>query len=681
MKFNLWAVTPVFFVSLTALAAPKLSDEIQQILASATKYEDTSAQKHRVLIQYKIETPDQNSFQSLAYKIQAQKNLIQTVKRFESEILFDISESENWVQAETLWIARGTALTLSTQTIQKLAKKHNLSHISLLGRKASLVVKNSENFGLAPATKFTYGLQKIKLPELKKIYPELTGAAVKVGIIDTGIDSRHPDLIGKTQLFKDFTNPRNTSPIDDHGHGSHVAGTIGGGDASGKLIGVASEVKLVIAKSFTRSGSSKDEDLIKSLQWMADPDANPETQDQVQIVSNSWNMDESNFKDMNPADEPFCVVVDSLINLGIAPVFAAGNDGTAASSIKLPAACPNALSVGATDDRDRLADFSSRGPVKWKSGSFIKPEVSAPGKSIESAEPGGGLRTRSGTSMAAPHVAGALALMYQLNPQINFAQAQKFLFKSAADLGVSGQDNLYGFGRIDVLQTIHNMKQQDSFLQIGKIIGDNDLIPVNAEADNIPEQFQHLAEAIGWTNYGCTVTHIGRGYALSAGHCFDATAILEFDKSCSFAKVDWGYREGKNPTLKSECEKIVARQNDAKGIDFALLKMKSYPKAIAELKKNDHVYPNQQITILSHPEGMPLRWSQMCFVSSEHFHKVPEGLLEYTCDTMGGSSGAVLIDAQSAAVVGIHKGGFVETNYGSHLLTGPLMDILYKLGF
>ncbi len=213
---------------------------------------------------------------------------------------------------------------------------------------------------------------------------------------------------------------------------------------------------------------------------------------------------------------------------------------------------------------------------------------------------------------------------------------------------------------------------------MGKIIGEDNLIPVNSEASNIPIQYQTLVEAFGKTNYLCTVTHLGNGYVLSAGHCFDADKTLKLDQSCRFAHVDWGYRNGKNPTLRSQCESIVAMQNLG-DIDFAILKVTPYPKAAIPLNLEEPVYPNSQISIFSHPDGSPLRWSQECFIESQVHSPIPAELLQYSCDTSGGSSGAALIEATTLRIVGIHKGGDINMNYGTHLMKPPLIDILKKL--
>jgi subtilisin family serine protease len=642
-------------------------------------------QKIRVLVQFNSDQFVDSSDIGQSYEVRFQQNLVRNTLRLEKQILTQINANRQVTDAFSLWLVQGSFLTLTMEQVRSLGRLNSISHVTWLNRRGRIIQSiGPEKFHqtpISPLRKYTYGLEKIKVPELLSIYPELTGSGTTVGIIDTGVDANHPDLRGKVIRFRDFTNPANKNPIDDHGHGSHVAGTIAGGEASGGAIGVAPETKLIIAKTFTRTGSSVDENLLKSLQWMADPDEVAETNDRPQIISNSWELDDSPYADLTPEDEPFCVAIKSLSELGVVSVFAAGNNGSGASTIQTPASCPQAISVGATDRNDQLTSFSSRGPVRWKNQTLIKPEVSAPGKDIDSADPGGGYRTRSGTSMATPHVAGVLAVMQQLNLDLKLNQLTQYLFDGAKDLGTPAKDNLYGFGRVDILQSIYLMKTASEKVRAGKIIGEDDLITVRSDNSNIPEKFRDLVEAIGWTNYGCTVTHIGNGYALTAGHCFEATAQLQRDKGCSYAHVEWGYRQGKNPSLRSDCEKIVALQNDLGESDFAILKMKTYPSAVAVLKKDDRIYPRQMMTIFSHPNGQPLRWSQYCFVSGDHDLQVAPGLLEYTCDTDGGSSGAVLLDAETAQVAGIHKGGFPQTNYGSHLLQSPLMTILAELGF
>lgn len=297
---------------------------------------------------------------------------------------------------------------------------------------------------------YTYGLTKLRIPDVRVQAKDIDGRGVKVGILDTGIDPNHPDLQGKIIAFKDFVGGK-PQPYDDHSHGTHVAGTIAGGATSGTAIGVAPGVKLIIGKLFDSNGSATEEGILSSMQWIADPDGNPNTPDAPALVSNSWGGDTPSG---DPKDEAECRAVESWLALGILPVFAAGNEGPGPSTVGLPAACPNAFSVGATDEKDAAASFSSRGPVKWSTGTFIKPIVSAPGVRVMSSIPGGGYASYSGTSMATPHTAGVAALVFQQNPQLKADAVANLLINGTIDLGSPGQDNTFGYGRLDAIKAL-----------------------------------------------------------------------------------------------------------------------------------------------------------------------------------------------------------------------------------
>lgn len=132
------------------------------------------------------------------------------------------------------------------------------------------------------------------------------------------------------------------------------------------------------------------------------------------------------------------------------PIFAAGNSGPGPKTVGLPGGCPNAFTIGATDSNDAIASFSSRGPAVWKTGSFVKPDILAPGVKVKSSFPGNKYSELSGTSMATPHVAGVVALMYQLQPTLTVDQLATVLKNTATKVG---QDpNTYGSGRIDILK-------------------------------------------------------------------------------------------------------------------------------------------------------------------------------------------------------------------------------------
>lgn len=435
-----------------ASAAPIMDKEVQQFLNSSSV---NSNQVLPVLLVYKKQATLPVRPNHARYHAEIEKALIQNAKQQE-EVLFKNSLVGN--KRETLWIVNGTLTRVRQDQLKALSKSEAVASISYSLKKIKLVTP--KNVGNAPqftAEATTYGLQKLKVPELRAKYPTLDGSGIRVGILDTGIDASHPDLAGKVKAFKDFTAAQSPTPSDENTHGTHVAGTIAGGATSGTSIGVAPKAQLIIGKIFDAQGSAEDENILRAMQWIADPDGNPETNDFPTIVSNSWG-DDASFADKDPQDEPLCGVVDNWVKLGMLPVFAGGNSGPGATTIGLPGGCPAALTIGATDSNDKAAYFSSRGPAKWKSSSLVKPDVAAPGVNIRSAKPGGGYQSMSGTSMSTPHISGLMALLYQANPALTVEAAGKALLAGATDLGTAGKDNTFGWGRADILKSVDLMK-------------------------------------------------------------------------------------------------------------------------------------------------------------------------------------------------------------------------------
>lgn len=361
------------------------------------------------------------------------------------------------IRVQPLWINNSMVITLESGLLSELVKDEAITHL-YANREVHLV---DRGFDVATTNssfvdqKNTYGLEKLNIPALRAKFPELTGKGIRVGILDTGIDATHPDLAGRTIGWKSFISSSQTNPLDDHGHGTHVAGTVSGAGTSGTNIGVAPGVSLIIGKILSGSGSGTWEGVLAGMQWVSDPDGDPKTADAPSLVSNSWGGGGPD-KEIDPMENPLCKAVANWAKLGILPVFANGNSGPSASTVGLPAACPDAFGVGATDNNDAIAYFSSRGPAVWKTVTLIKPQVSAPGVKVFSSIPvaKGSYKEMSGTSMATPHVAGAAALVFQANPKATVEVVQKLLIKGALDLGDAGNDNVYGWGRIDVLKTV-----------------------------------------------------------------------------------------------------------------------------------------------------------------------------------------------------------------------------------
>jgi subtilisin family serine protease len=275
-----------------------------------------------------------------------------------------------------------------------------------------------------------------------------TGEGVPVGVVDTGVDSTHPDLAGRVVAEQNFTDDADAS--DTRGHGTHVASTIAGSGAAsgGKYKGVAPGAKLSSAKVCMSHGCPESS-ILAGMQWAA--------ADQHAKVIN-MSLGGPNSPEVDPIEES---VRTLTAKYGTLFVVAAGNDGED-GSVASPATADDALAVGAVSTTEALAEFSSRGPRVGDWG--IKPEITGPGVSIvaASAKKGtigtpvgsdGRYRSMSGTSMATPHVAGSAAILAQQHPDWSPAQLKATLMASAKPnpaIGVYAQ----GAGRVDLRRAI-----------------------------------------------------------------------------------------------------------------------------------------------------------------------------------------------------------------------------------
>lgn len=274
------------------------------------------------------------------------------------------------------------------------------------------------------------------------------GKGVKVAVLDTGVDATHADLVGQVVGEKNFTPAPDAK--DRYGHGTHVASIAAGTGAKsgGKFKGVAPGAKLLNGKVLDDNGSGDDSGIIAGMEWAADQGAD--------IVNLSLGGGDT------PGVDPLEAQVDKLsADKGILFAIAAGNDGMP-GSVGSPGSADAALTVGAVDDGDKLADFSSQGPRVGDGA--IKPDVTAPGVDITAAAAPGsvidrevgqkpeGYLTISGTSMATPHVAGAAALLKQQHPEWKYAELKGAL--TASTKGGKYTPFQQGSGRIAVDKAI-----------------------------------------------------------------------------------------------------------------------------------------------------------------------------------------------------------------------------------
>jgi serine protease AprX len=230
-------------------------------------------------------------------------------------------------------------------------------------------------------------------------------------------------------------------PYDNNGHGTHVAGTVGGNGAGGMTTGVAPNVSLFGAKVLDINGNGYSSNVIYAIEWSVDNKAD--------IVSLSMGGDR---------DISLKHAINNAISAGVTVIAAAGNSG-GTGTIIYPAGEKNVIAVGAVDSSDNIAYFSSSGPITVDGEILTKPDVSAPGACINSLSNSGGYEyCWSGTSMATPHVSGTAALLLQAARKngilLSPAQVKGILENTSVDLGAAGKDNTYGAGRIDVFKAV-----------------------------------------------------------------------------------------------------------------------------------------------------------------------------------------------------------------------------------
>jgi hypothetical protein len=269
------------------------------------------------------------------------------------------------------------------------------------------------------------------------------GDSVVVGIIDTGIDYLDSLLGGgfgpgyKVIGGYDYYNG-DADPMDDNGHGTHVAGIVA---AHGDILqGVAPHAKLMAFKVLSGGGYGMDSDVLAGIEGAADPNDDGNTDDKVDVVNMSLGGTGS-------PDDALSTAVDNAVSLGITFCIAAGNAG-GFYTIGSPGTARRAITVGAVDSTDQIAFFSSKGPNPLIYS--IKPEVVAPGVDIRSTLPGNAFGKMSGTSMATPHVAGVCALLKSLHRDWTPSQIKSAVTTTALDLGQEVMAQ--GSGRIDALK-------------------------------------------------------------------------------------------------------------------------------------------------------------------------------------------------------------------------------------
>ncbi|WP_257387646.1 S8 family serine peptidase [Tahibacter caeni] len=427
----------------------------------------------------------------------------------------DVTQADlrGWLDAQGVpyrpfWITNAIQAQLTPAQLEALAAR---SDVEAIGSNAAIALRlpapeETASLPLAPDA-IEWGVNKIKAPQVWA--RGINGAGVVIAGQDTGIRWTHTAIKGKYRgwdavnqvadhnyNWHDSIHSANAScpadspqPCDDDSHGSHTIGTMVGDDGGSNQVGVAPGAKWIGCRNMN-AGNGTPATYNECAQWLLAPTdlagANPDPDKAPDVISNSWGC---------PASEGCTAIagteirtaIENLIAGGIMFVASAGNEGSSCSTIgSAPGTLDNVFTIGSTTSADAMSTFSSRGPVAAGpgTGASNKPDVVAPGSSVRSITNASDTAygSKSGTSMAAPHAAGAVALMMQLHPGLkgNPAAVAALLRSTAVPLTSSTQtcggiapttfpNPVQGYGQIDLVA---------AFDKAEKIFADNFEAPV-----------------------------------------------------------------------------------------------------------------------------------------------------------------------------------------------------------
>lgn len=455
-----------FLISLVLLASKvawAISPKVDDVLRNTLERDGHA----NILVSMRAGTQDilddlaTRTFSSRTERSQAVYDALTTRARDSQKRILDLLSSQSVVKnfkfgtVQSLWITNQVAVQVASEKIVVLLD--SMDEISRIQEDEIVYIDTPlEN---VPQVN-QWGIEKIQAPAAWLQFGGTTGSGIVIGNIDTGVRHTHTILRGSYKNDDhSWYDPYNTTrtPADFHGHGSHTVGTIAGQNG----YGVAPGAKWIACKGLYDNGSGAGANLLACGQFMVCPTtyngANADCSKTPHIVSNSWG---SSIGGITYYDG----MIAAWHSAGVIPVFSAGNNGPNCATATSPGD-RDVIGVGSTTSTDQRSSFSSAGPSV---DSKLKPDISAPGSSITSAghTTDDAYTIMSGTSMACPHVAGAIALLLNRNANLSYAQI-KSLLQSHADRNLSFSNtacgnvydnafpnNHFGYGRLNINRSL-----------------------------------------------------------------------------------------------------------------------------------------------------------------------------------------------------------------------------------
>jgi len=435
-----------------ALGAPstKIDGQLRQVLNYrgvaniVVSFEDTAEVHSRIASQ---------RFATRGIKITTMKAQLEELAAKSQASALSILKSRS-ATFESLWINNRIYVTgANAELVESLASLPEVTEV-----REEIVVQIEEPIQADNNTILAeWGVEKIEATSAWALPGGNNGAGVVVSTIDTGVRATHQAVRNNFRSQNGWYDPytRTASPTDNNGHGTHTLSTIAGSNG----VGVAPGAQWISCRGCSTS-SCTETALSTCGQFITCPTtatgASPNCNLAPNLVSNSWGGGQGSTW--------YNSIITAWRNAGIIPLFSQGNSGPACGSANSPADNLNVIAVGSTTSADGVSDFSSRGP---RIGGGVKPDVSAPGSNIRAAwyTSDTAYNIISGTSMACPHAAGAVALLLSRNPNLTYDQVKNLLQNQAdRNLGNAATcggtppsavpNNIYGYGRINARKSL-----------------------------------------------------------------------------------------------------------------------------------------------------------------------------------------------------------------------------------
>lgn len=376
------------------------------------------------------------------------------------------------------WIVNAIAVSMTPEAIVEISDRDDILYIRFM-RRSDILIEPVDEYTPESAPKGNaWGVDKIGAPDVWAMGYE--GSGIIVSVVDTGVNYNHVDL--HNQMWHDtaagfhygwdFADNDN-DPMDTNSHGTHCAGSVASNGNAGTTCGVAPSATIMALRVGVTF--SDEQDVWDAFQFSIDHGAD--------VISTSLGWPQS----QNPDRYTWRETENNVLAAGICHAIAAGNEGGnpgTPGDIRTPGDVPPpwlhpnqitigglsaVVTVGATDSNDNIAGFSSRGYSTWEFDApwydypddgpdigLIDPDISGPGVDILSCSHtnNSGYTTKSGTSMATPHLAGCMALILEANPALSPAQVDSLLEVTSLDLGDTGKDNVFGAGRVQIYEAV-----------------------------------------------------------------------------------------------------------------------------------------------------------------------------------------------------------------------------------